>query len=123
MNAPGERVTVEVRGLETFGPHGVTEEEREAGCRVVLDIALDVVAGATASDEISGTVDYGALTRMAEAFVAERSFHTLERLCAALADEIEAAYAPLSLAIRAAKPEPPMKADLTDVAVTLRRRG
>ena len=46
-----ERVTIEVRGLETFGPHGVTEEERVAGCRIVLDIALDVEAAATASDE------------------------------------------------------------------------
>ncbi len=61
-----ERVTIEVRGLETFGPHGVTEEERVAGCRIVLDIALDVEAAATASDEIAGTVDYGALTRRGE---------------------------------------------------------
>ncbi|MCB8970719.1 MAG: dihydroneopterin aldolase [Thermoleophilales bacterium] len=116
-----ERVTIEVRGLETFGPHGVTEEERVAGCRIVLDIALDVEAAATASDEIAETVDYGALTRFAEAFVADRSFHTLERLCAELADEIEAEHAPIALTIRAAKPEPPMSARLTDVAVTLRR--
>ncbi len=87
-----ERVVVEVRGLETFGPHGVTEAEREAGCRIVLDIALTVDAGATATDEISETVDYSALTKLATSFVAERSFRTLERLSAELADEIEAAF-------------------------------
>lgn len=116
-----ELVTIEVRGLETNGPHGVTEEERRAGCRIVLDITLEVEAGATVSDDIAETVDYGALTRFAEMFVAERSFHTLERLCAELADEIEAEHAPLTLRIRAAKPEPPMSARLDDVAVTLSR--
>lgn len=118
-----EPVTVAIRGLETFGPHGVTAAEREAGCRVVLDIELEVVAGATASDEIAATIDYGAVVRLAVAFVGERSFHTLERLCAALADEIESEFAPAALTIRAAKPEPPIEARLSDVAVTLRRGG
>lgn len=118
-----ESVTVEVRGLETFGPHGVTAAEREAGCRVVLDIELEVEAGATATDEIAETIDYGAVVRLAVAFVAERSFHTLERLSAALADEIEAEFAPAALRIRAAKPEPPIDERLGDVAVTLRRGG
>lgn len=116
-----ERVTIEVRGLETFGPHGVTEAEREAGCRIELDIELTVVAAATATDEIAGTIDYGAVARLASAFVGARSFHTLERLCAALADEIESAFSPATIRIRAAKPEPPMDERLTDVAVTLRR--
>ncbi len=116
-----ERVTVEVRGLETFGPHGVTAAEREAGCRVVLDIELTVTAAATATDAIGGTVDYGEVARLASGFVAGHSFHTLERLCAALADEIEVRFDVAALAIRAAKPEPPMNERLTDVAVTLRR--
>ncbi len=118
-----ERVTVEVRGLETFGPHGVTAAEREAGCRVVLDIELSVSAAATATDEIGGTIDYGEVARFASAFVSEHSFHTLERLCAALADEIEARFDAAALVIRAAKPEPPMNEPLIDVAVTLRRGG
>lgn len=118
-----ERVSVEVRGLETFGPHGVTAAEREAGCRVVLDIAMSVDAEATATDEIDGTVDYGAVVRFAVAFVGGRSFHTLERLCAALADELAEAFAIDAIEIRAAKPDPPIDAELTDVAVTLRRSG
>lgn len=118
-----DRVTVEVRGLETFGPHGVTAAEREAGCRVVLDIAMIADAGATATDEIDDTIDYGSVVRLAVAFVADRSFHTLERLCAVLADELAAAFGAGEVEIRAAKPEPPIDADLTDVAVTLRRVG
>ncbi len=118
-----ERVTVEVRGLETFGPLAVTAAEREAGGRIVLDIALVVDAGATASDEIAETVDYGAVARLATDLVAARSFHTLEALSAALADELQANFAPLALTIRAAKPEPPMEQELTDVAVTLSRGG
>lgn len=118
-----EPVTVEIRGLEAVGPHGVTEAERRAGCRIALDITLHVDAAATATDEIADTVDYGAVARLAAAFVRERSFHTLERLCAALADGIEAAFGVGRIEIRAAKPEPPIDAELTDVAVTLRRGG
>ena len=110
-----------MRGLETFGPHGVTAAEREAGCRIVLDITLAVEAGATASDDIAETVDYGAVARLATDLVAARSFHTLEALSAALADELQASFQPSALTIRAAKPEPPMSLELTDVAVTLRR--
>jgi dihydroneopterin aldolase len=116
-----ERVSVEVRGLETFGPHGVTEAERQAGCRIVLDIAMTVDAAATATDHIAGTADYGEVARFARTFVAERSFHTLERLCSSLADELEAAHDIAGIRIRAAKPEPPMADPVTDVAVTLLR--
>lgn len=123
MSDAGERVVVEVCGLEAFGPHGVTQEERDAGCRIVLDIALTIDAGATATDEISQTVDYSTLARFAVTFVAERSFGTLERLVAAMADEIEAGFDVVGLEIRAAKPEPPMEEQLTDVAVTLRRKS
>jgi dihydroneopterin aldolase len=55
--------------------------------------------------------------------VAERSFSTLERLSAELADEIEREFDVDALTIRAAKPEPPMSERLTDVAVTLTRGG
>lgn len=117
-----EDIRVEVNGLSCFGPHGVTEAEREAGCRILLDIALDVPASeAVASDELAGTVDYGAVARLAFAFVAERSFHTLERLCGALADELEAEFGAEGLEITATKPEPPMPLEVEGVSVTLVR--
>jgi 7,8-dihydroneopterin aldolase/epimerase/oxygenase len=119
-----EDVRVELRGLSAYGAHGVTEAEREVGRRIVLDIAFTVpAAGATASDEIAETVDYGAVGALAAGIVRERSCRTLERLCAVIADAIGERWNVSDLEIRAAKPEPPMPEAIDDVAVTLRRPG
>jgi dihydroneopterin aldolase len=118
----GEDVRVELRRLSAYGRHGVTEAEREVVRRIVLDIAFTVPgAGATASDEIDGTVDYGAVGKLAAGIVRERSCHTLERLCAVIADAIGERWEVADLEVRAAKPEPPMPEAIDEVAVTLRR--
>ena len=119
---PGEDVRVELRGLSAYGAHGVSDAEREVGRRIVLDISFTVApAGATVSDEIGETVDYGAVGALAAGIVRERSCRTLERLCALIADEISARYDVRDLEIRAAKPEPPVSEAIDEVAVTLRR--
>ena len=117
-----EDVRVEVRGLEAFGPHGVTEAERELGTRVVIDVAFTVpAAAATADDELGGTVDYGAVAVLASGIARERGCRTLERLCALIADAIAERWQVTDLEIRIAKPDPPMELVVEDVAVTLRR--
>jgi dihydroneopterin aldolase len=117
-----EDVRVEVRGLEAFGPHGVTEAERELGTRVVIDVAFTVpAAAATADDELGGTVDYGAVAALAAGVARERGCRTLERLCALIADSIAERWQVIDLEIRIAKPDPPMEQVVEDVAVTLRR--
>ena len=117
-----EDVRVEVRGLEAFGPHGVTEAEREVGTRVVIDVAFTVPAtAATADDELGGTVDYGAVAALAAGIARERGCRTLERLCALIADAIAERWQVTDLEIRIAKPDPPMELVVEDVAVTLRR--
>ncbi|MBA2523240.1 MAG: dihydroneopterin aldolase [Solirubrobacterales bacterium] len=120
----GEPVRVEIRGLSAFGPHGVTEAEREVGCRIVLDISF-TVAGCTAvaDDELDGTVDYGAVAAVAAAIVRERSCRTLEHLCGVIADELAARFEIEELEIRAAKPEPPLAVAIDEVAISLLRAG
>lgn len=118
-----EAVLVELRGLQAFGAHGVSEAERQVGRRIVLDIAFVVGGCASVSDDrLRGTVDYGAVAELAERVVRERSCRTLERLCALLADEIAARFQVEELKIRAAKTEPPIPQSIDEVAVTLQRR-
>jgi len=113
-------VRVELRGLAAFGPHGVSEAERAMGCRIVLDISFTVPACASVgSDELADTVDYGAVASLAAGIVRERSFSTLERLCAVIADEIGERFAVTALEVRAAKPQPPIPESIGEVAVTL----
>ena len=55
-------MTIELRGLELHGFHGVLEEERAHGQRFLVDVELELDAstadGAAASDRIEDAVDY-----------------------------------------------------------------
>lgn len=122
MSAESEDVRVELRGLSAYGAHGVSDAEREVGRRIVLDISYTVhESRAVADDDLGGTVDYGAVAELAAGIVRERSCRTLERLCALIADGIEARFEVAELEVRAAKPEPPMAEAIGEVAVVLRR--
>ena len=59
QNSPVYEVLV--NGLELTGHHGVTEEERAQGCRLKIDICVEVEGSADETDEIGDTVDYGEL--------------------------------------------------------------
>jgi dihydroneopterin aldolase len=118
----GEEVRVELCGLEAFGPHGVTEAEREVGCRIELDISFTVLdCTAVETDELDGTVDYGAVARLATSIVRERSCRTIERLGGLIADEIAAEFGVGEIEVRVAKPAPPIPETIGDVAVVIRR--
>jgi len=120
----GSDVRVELRGLSAFGPHGVSEAERAVGCRIVLDLGFTVTdCDAASSDELAGTVDYSQVAALAAGIVRERSFRTLERLAAAVAEEVAERFEVADVEVRAAKPEPPMPEVVDEVAVVVRRGG
>lgn len=118
----GEPVRIELRGLRAFGPHGVSDAEREVGRLIVLDIALTVAdCAAVGDDDLAGTIDYGAVARLATEVVTGTSCRTLEHLCGLIADRIAAEFGPDEIEVRAAKTEPPIPEAIGEVAVVLRR--
>jgi len=53
---------IELRGLRVFARHGVLDEERRDGQEFVIDAVLWLdTRPAAASDDLSKTIDYGAL--------------------------------------------------------------
>ncbi len=124
MSGGTEPVRVELRRLQAFGAHGVSDAEREVGRRIVLDIAFTVTdCGAVADDDLAGTVDYGAVATLAAGIVTGTSCRTLEHLCGRIADEISSRFDVRDIEVRAAKTEPPIPEAIGEVAVTLRRLG
>ncbi len=118
----GEPVTIELVGLRAFGPHGVSEAEREVGRLIVLDITMTVADCPTVGDdELGGTIDYGAAARVAVEVVTGTSCRTLEHLCGLIADRLAAEFSPDEIEVRAAKTEPPIPEAIGEVAVTIRR--
>jgi dihydroneopterin aldolase len=122
--APETVVTVEVTGLSLYTHHGVTEEERKVGQRLVLDLRFDVGdVDATVTDRIEDTVDYGAVCETVSLVAQQRSYRTLERLCSAIADRLLADYDAEAVWVKATKPEPPLPLFVEEVSVEIWRQA
>ena len=119
-----ESVTIEISGLSIYTHHGVSEAEREVGQRLVLDLRLELgETDATATDRIEDTVDYAEVCDTANLVAQQRTYKTLERLCAAIADRLLERYDLGAVWIKAAKPEPPMALPVSEVSVEVWREA
>jgi 7,8-dihydroneopterin aldolase/epimerase/oxygenase len=117
-------VTIEVSGLSLFTHVGVTAAEREVGQRLILDLRIDVgQCDATLTDRIEDTIDYGQVCELANLVAQQRSYKTLERLCAAVADRMLEEYDVHAVWVKAAKPEPPLPLPVTEVSVEVWREA
>ena len=59
----------------------------------MIDLRLDIgESDATVTDSIEDTVDYGEVCQLVALLAQQRSHHTLERLCSAIADRLLADY-------------------------------
>jgi dihydroneopterin aldolase len=115
-------VGVEVSGLSLYTHHGVSDEEQAVGQRLVFDLRLDVgECDATLTDRIDDTVDYGSVCQAVALVAQQRSYRTLERLCAAVADRLLADFGAQSVWVKASKPEPPIPLSVEEVSVELFR--
>jgi dihydroneopterin aldolase len=121
---PEPEVTIEISGLSLYTHVGVTEAEREIGQRLLLDLRIDVGdVDATLTDRIEDTVDYSKVCESANLVAQQRSYKTLERLCAAIADRVIEEYGVEAIWIKAAKPEPPMVLPVSEVSVEVWREA
>ena len=111
-------VTVEITGLSLYTHHGVGDAEREVGQRLVFDIAFELdECDATVTDRIEDTVNYAAVCEQVALGAQERSYKTLERLCAAVADRLIDRFGAESVRVKATKPEPPIPLPVDEVSV------
>lgn len=117
-----DRITL--RGIRAWARHGVLEHERQLGQRFVVDVTLELdLAAAGRTDDLTDTVDYGAVA----AAVHDRLTGPTRQLVEAVADDVAAAVLAHDARIRAVevtvhKPHAPITVDLDDVVVTIRRQ-
>jgi dihydroneopterin aldolase len=118
-------VTIEISGLSLYTHMGVSAAEREIGQRLLVDVRMDVgECDATVTDRIEDTVDYGEVCEVVNLVAQQRSYRTLERFCAAVADRLLERYETNAVWIKAAKPEPPIALSVSEVSVEVwRERG
>lgn len=112
-----------IRGIECFGHHGVFDFERRDGQRFVIDLVLGIETRlAATSDDLHDTVDYGSLVTRVKAAVEADPVDLIETLAQRLADvclldgRVEWAQ------VTVHKPEAPIDATYSDVALTITRK-
>jgi dihydroneopterin aldolase len=117
----GDRI--EIRDLRVVGTHGVLPEERQRAQPLSLDIVawVDMLA-AQHSDDLSDTVDYGALAHLAENVVAQQSYRLLEALAGRLADALLITDPRLrAVEVTVRKLRPPLALDIASTGVRVLR--
>ena len=115
-------MTVELRGLEVFGHHGVLEEERERGQLFLVDVQVTPSSSRAAeTDDIADAVDYREIVAAVERVVGRRTFNLLEAVAAALADELLARLPIERAVVTVKKPEVVLALPVEHSAVTVER--
>ena len=111
-------VTIDVTGLSVYTHHGAEPAEQQVGQRLVFDISFRLDrCDATVTDRVEDTIDYADVCEQVVLAARERSYRTLERLCAAVADRLIDRYGLDEVLVRAAKPEPPIPLAVDEVSV------
>lgn len=112
-----------VTGIECYGHHGVFDFERREGQVFVVDLVLGVdTRPAAASDRLPDTVDYGSLVSAVKAAVERDPVDLIETVAQRIADvcltDDRVEWARVTLH----KPDAPIEATFSDVALTITRK-
>ena len=116
--------TVSIIGLDVPGRHGVYPQERELGQRFVVDVVMELDnCPATASDEITDTVDYAAVSDAVAAIIAGPPVRLLEHLAQRIAERVLAERHVDGVEVTVRKPHVAIPHTLRETTVKIRRRA
>lgn len=109
-------------GIEVFAHHGVLPHEQQIGQRFVIDLELELdLTRACDSDDLSDTLDYGAVIEKVAGVAAGERWNLIERVAQRVA-ETALAFEPVgAVSVTVHKPEAPLETEFADIAVTIRR--
>lgn len=111
-----------VLGIEATGHHGVFDFERREGQTFRVDIVLGLDTRAAAeSDQLHDTVDYGTLVASVKQAIETDPVDLIEKLAARIADLCLADARVQWTEVTLHKPDAPIEATFSDVALTIRR--
>ena len=111
-----------ITGIETYAHHGVFDFERAEGQQFVIDLNLGLdTRPAAETDDLSATVDYGSLVADVKKAVESDPVDLIETLAQRIADVCMSRAALEWVEVTVHKPDAPIEATFTDVALTIKR--
>lgn len=117
---------IALTGLKVRGNHGVFDHEKRDGQDFSCDVTLWLdFAAAAASDDLSDTVDYGAVAQTAHDVIAGPPRDLIETVAVEIAEKLladdDGARLLHAVEVTIHKPQAPIPLEFGDVAVTARR--
>jgi dihydroneopterin aldolase len=113
-----------IHGIQFFGYHGVSPEERQVGGRYVVDVILECnLEPAAATDRIEDTVSYSDVYRLVVEIGQGHQFKLIETLAAAMAQAILERFPRVeAVQVRVKKQPPPIAGILEYAGVEIYRQ-
>ena len=109
--------TIELRGLELHGRHGVLDHEREHGQRFLFDLELDVPP--PQRDAIDAAVDYREVAAVVREVSHGRDYVLLETLAEAVAETLLERFPAARVLVRVRKPDVELDPPVEESAVSV----
>ncbi len=111
-----------VVGIEAVGHHGVLDFERREGQRFLADLVLGLDTRTAAdSDDLQDTLDYGTLVAQVMKAIENDPVDLIETLAQRIADVCLADSRVSWVEVTVHKPDAPIEATFSDVALTIHR--
>lgn len=112
-----------IKNLETFGYHGVFEEEAFLGQKFIVDAVLYLdTRKAGKSDDLRESLDYGEACQVIKKLVETERYQLIERLAEELAEKLLLTFSQLyRVGITVKKPWAPIRVALETAAVSIVR--
>ena len=114
---------IEIKGIKSFGYHGVFESENIAGQDFYVDVVLELdLTRPSVSDDVNDTVNYAQITDLVvEEIIGER-VALIEKLASRIIDRIKSSYPQImAVSVTVHKPQAPVNAQVSDISVTIKR--
>ncbi len=110
---------IELKNMVFYGYHGALPEEATLGQRFSMDLVLSLDIGeAAATDDLTKTVDYGAVYGLVRGIVEHERSHLLERLAAQVMKRVLGEHPRvIEVKITLRKPSVPIAGNLDYVAI------
>jgi dihydroneopterin aldolase len=114
---------IEIKGIKSFGYHGVLESEKVTGQDFYVDVVLEVnLTRASITDDVSDTINYAEVTDLVVAEITGDRVSLIEKLAGNIADQIKATYPQAAtVSVTVHKPQAPVHAQVQDISVTINR--
>jgi dihydroneopterin aldolase len=114
--------TIQIAGLQTFGYHGLFEEERRLGQKFTFDIDATLKPAPTHRDDrLDASIRYDAVVDAAVSLAGEMKYQTLEALGEAIAIGLLRRFALIdTICVGVSKFSPPIPHTLAKVGIAVR---